>query len=54
LRDKKIQLNVMAGSLAFWNAYLRQDKVAKSWLDEGGYRATLTGKDIFEHKLRTE
>jgi hypothetical protein len=44
----------MAGSLAFWNGYLRQDKVAKSWLDEGGYRATLTEKDIFEHKLRTE
>lgn len=49
-RDKKIQLDVMAGTLAFWNANLKQDAVARTWLDDGGYKATLVAKDIFEHK----
>ena len=49
-RDKKIQLDVMAGTLAFWNANLKQDAVARVWLDDGGYKATQVAKDIFEHK----
>ena len=49
-RDRKIQEGVMAGTLAFWNAELKQDAAARSWLAQGGYRATLADKDVFEHK----
>ena len=49
-RDKKIQNDVMAGTLAFWNATLKQDAVARSWLERGGFKASLGAKDIFEQK----
>ena len=49
-RDKRIQLDVMAGTLAFWNATLKNDASARGWLDDGGYKATLGSKDIFERK----
>ena len=49
-RDKKIQSDVMTGTLAFWNATLAQDAAARSWLENGGYKATLGGKDVFEYK----
>ena len=49
-RDKRIQLDVMAGTLAFWNATLMKDASARSWLDDGGYKATLGSQDIFERK----
>ncbi len=49
-RDKKIQLDVMASTLAFWNAALKQDAVARNWLEKGDFRATLSPKDVFEYK----
>ncbi|MEQ1519252.1 MAG: hypothetical protein ABL931_22480 [Usitatibacteraceae bacterium] len=49
-RDVKIQEGVMAGTLAFWNAQLKQDADAKKWLEQGGYKATLGEKDVFENK----
>ena len=49
-RDKKIQLDVMAGTLAFWNATLKKDAAARDWLEKGGFRATLSPKDVFEYK----
>lgn len=52
-RDTSIQTGVMAGSLAFWSAYLRQDEAARGWLnrlEQGGFKATLAAKDIFEQK----
>ena len=49
-RDKKIQLDVMAATLAFWNATLKQDAAARHWLEKGDFRATLNAKDVFEYK----
>ena len=49
-RDKEIQLAVMAGTLAFWNAQFKQDVGARRWLDEGGFKSLLAVKDIFERK----
>ncbi len=52
-RDTGIQAGVMAGTLAFWSAYLRQDDAAREWLsriEQGGFKATLGAKDIFELK----
>ncbi len=51
--DARIQTGVMAGTLAFWNAYLRQDDAAREWLNRlepGGFKATLDAKDIYEQK----
>ena len=51
--DTSIQTGVMAGTLAFWSAYLRQDEAARTWLnrlEQGGFKATLGAKDIFEQK----
>ena len=51
--DTSIQSGVMAGTLAFWSAYLRQDEAARAWLnrlEQGGFKATLGAKDIFEQK----
>lgn len=49
-RDKEIQLDVMAGTLAFWNAQLKQDPNARRWLDGNGFKSALDAKDIFERK----
>ncbi len=52
-RDTSIQTGVMAGTLAFWSAYLRQDDAAREWLnrlEQGGFKATLVPSDIFEQK----
>ena len=52
-RDTSIQTDVMAGTLAFWSAYLRHDDAAREWfnrLEPGGFKATLGAKDIFEQK----
>ena len=49
-RDKKIQNDVMAGTLAYWNATLKQDSAARSWLERGGFKASLGAKDLFEQK----
>ncbi|MEO8386367.1 MAG: hypothetical protein ABI583_14055 [Betaproteobacteria bacterium] len=49
-RDKEIQLDVMAGTLAFWNATLKQDALARHWLEKGGFEARLDANDIFAAK----
>ena len=48
--DKKIQIDVMSGTLAFWNSTLRQDARARRWLEQGGFKATLSDTDIFDQK----
>ena len=50
VRDKEIQASVMAGTLAYWNATLKQDIAARRWLEQGGYRAAIGSKDTFEQK----
>ena len=50
VRDKQIQAGVMAGTLAFWNATLKQEHAARRWLEQGGYRAAIGSKDTFEQK----
>ena len=49
-RDKKIQIDVMSGTLAFWNAMLKHDVSARRWLERGGFEATIGGADIFDQK----
>ena len=49
-RDKKIQIDVMSGTLAFWNSTLKQDARARRWLEQGGFKATLGDTDIFDQK----
>ena len=50
VRDKEIQAGVMAGTLAFWNATLKQDVTARRWLEQGGFQASMGSKDTFEQK----
>jgi predicted dienelactone hydrolase len=51
-RDALFQDLIRQGTTAFWDAYLKGDAKAKSWLAKGGYAAEL-GKDAkFEEKLR--
>lgn len=49
-RDREIQADVKAGTLAFWNATLRNDDTARRWLEDGGYRAALLPADRFASK----
>ncbi len=52
-RDREIQLEVKAATLAFWDSTLKQDVAAKKWLtsrSQDGFSATLMAGDIFEHK----
>lgn len=49
-RDKAIQAGVMAGTLAFWHATLKQDIAARRWFEQGGFHAALGSKDTFEQK----
>ncbi|MCY7386744.1 MAG: hypothetical protein LH481_01560, partial [Burkholderiales bacterium] len=49
-RDRKIQLDVMASTLAFWNATLKGDAEARVWLERGGFKSLIGSGDIFEHK----
>ena len=51
-RDDEIQLDVKAASLAFWNAYLRNDKAALAWLsvndNRDSLKSVLAANDRFE------
>ena len=49
-RDKKIQIDVMSGTLAFWNAMLKHDASARRWLERGGFKGTIGDADIFDQK----
>ena len=39
---------IIAGATAFWDAYLKNDKVALDWLENGGYEAILSDGDRFQ------
>ncbi len=43
-KDPRFQELIRAASLAFWDAYLREDATAKTWLAGGGF-ATAMGSD---------
>jgi predicted dienelactone hydrolase len=49
-RDRAIQALVKAGTLAFWNATLKGDEAAETWLGAGGFAAQLGTRDRFESK----
>ena len=48
-RDRDIQAGVKAATLAFWDATLKQDAVAKTWLQQD-FKSTLIAGDTFFHK----
>jgi predicted dienelactone hydrolase len=51
-RDARFQELITLGSLAFWDAFLRDDVAAKAWLEDGGYTRALLGEAAtFEHRL---
>jgi hypothetical protein len=47
-RDREIQAGVNALSLAFWNAYLKDDANARAWLEGAGAKAALSKGDRYE------
>ncbi len=49
-KDAEFQRLIRAGSLAFWDAYLREDQRALRWLRDGGYRAALGEEAVLEQK----
>jgi predicted dienelactone hydrolase len=49
--DTGFQSLICAGSVAFWDAYLRGNAAAKDWLYNGGYTALIGAKGTFEKKL---
>lgn len=48
--DRNHQL-IQAGTLAFWDAYLRDDVRAKKWLQDDGYAKELGDAAAFEKKM---
>ena len=50
--DKRFQEIILAGSTAFWDAYLKSDPYAKEWFFGSDFQKSL-GKDaFFEKKLK--
>lgn len=49
--DAGYQRLILAGSTAFWDAYLKGNSAAKAWLYQGGFRDLLGAKGTFETKL---
>ncbi|MGB9863291.1 MAG: alpha/beta hydrolase family protein [Candidatus Saccharicenans sp.] len=52
LEDARFQEMIKEFSLAFWRAYLLQDKMAEKWLKEGGAEKMLDKYGKFEMKLQ--
>jgi dienelactone hydrolase len=50
-KDAEFQKLICAGSTAFWDAYLKDNGAAKTWLDGGGFAADLGDEGVFEKKL---
>ncbi len=48
--DLEFQALVCAGSVAFWNAYLRNDLNARKWLEAGGFATALGQLGTFEQR----
>jgi predicted dienelactone hydrolase len=51
-KDELFQDLIRQGTTAFWDAYLKGDAKAKSWLARGGYEAELGKDGKLEEKLR--
>lgn len=45
---------IVTATLAFWDAYLKQDKKAKRWLTEGGFASYLDGEGEYRFRLQKE
>lgn len=37
------EMLIKTGALAFWEAYLKQDNIAKTWLTQGGFASLING-----------
>jgi predicted dienelactone hydrolase len=48
--DARIQKLVQQGTTAFWDAYLRGDESAKTWLKDGGYAKLVGSAGVLEQK----
>lgn len=46
--DGEFQARILSGSTAFWDAWLKGDKDARHWLDDGGFSADLGKLGTFE------
>jgi len=46
--DPEFQARVLAGSTAFWDAWLKDDASARQWLEDGGFAASLGRLGTFE------
>jgi predicted dienelactone hydrolase len=49
-KDVTFQKLICAGSAAFWDAYLKDDKKALAWLNDGGFKGVLRENGSFERK----
>jgi len=49
-RNPKHHRSIMALSTAFWEAYLRDDKAARQWLDGAGPKSLLDANDRWQMK----
>jgi len=49
--DAQFQPFILAGSTAFWDAYLKGNAAAKKWLYNGGFAQLIGTKGVFEKKL---
>jgi len=51
-KDAAFQQLIKDGSRAFWDAYLKNDPQARTWLEQGGFANELGNRGTFEEKLR--
>jgi len=49
-KDEKFHPLILAATTAFWDAHLRGDAGAKTWLEQGGFTALMDGAGKFELK----
>ncbi len=49
-RDAHFQRLIRMSTIAFWNAYLKDDRAAKQWLAGGGFQAVLAPGDTFQKR----
>lgn len=50
-KDARFQELIRAASLAFWDAYLRDDDAARKWLAQGGFERAMGPDGTLEKKL---
>jgi predicted dienelactone hydrolase len=49
--DARFQELIKMGSIAFWDAYLKDETEARAWLSRGGFAGVLAGDGVFEKKV---